>query len=607
MIISNLYIKNFRNFGQKGINIDFDDNLTAIIGKNGAGKTTIIEAINYILSNEYLSNKISERDFNCKANKISDTVEIIATFNKFFFLNVETYDDKYSKFTKLCIPCNKVKLTIKRRQKAEKILDDPFIINKTVIPVIGDIPAETYDDYDGKNYKVKVLKKNDDGLDLDEAKEIISNLLSSKTTNISLGEIEKSYQAKYNLKSGGERTAVFSEFYFTFNPNKIKGFPKSYYLNKDRDNEVSGTYSLIGKILTDLHWKYKRNQSKINKDIVNEYETLATNLRQIVDEKQAIISAINEQIKLVSKCEHSFRLDFIDIEQPYRQAFISKVKNNKMLLPQNLGSGYNILIAFALFKYVAKNEKIPIILLIDEPELHLHTDWQKNLYNLLSNQKILQIIYSTQSENLILLKEWKQIKLLKKCKVYPQKTTLTEAITTSNGETASRSQYLDDYSSKNLYISSILKENLELFFTKKVILIEGPGEKYSIPKLLSLHNFDINDYSVSLIPVWGKTKIKTYQMICKCFGVDFFTLFDGDDDDGTDSSSNKQENISIKNDSLNYFEFEGTNFEKLLGITSNNHKFAKLVEKIDSLTDLTGIDTKIIDALNAIETFIKTN
>ena len=43
MIVEKIYLNNFRNF--KDISLDFDEKINVLIGKNGIGKTNILEAI----------------------------------------------------------------------------------------------------------------------------------------------------------------------------------------------------------------------------------------------------------------------------------------------------------------------------------------------------------------------------------------------------------------------------------------------------------------------------------------------------------------------------------------------------------------------------------
>ncbi|HNU96580.1 MAG TPA: AAA family ATPase, partial [Candidatus Magasanikbacteria bacterium] len=572
MFIKSLTIKNFRCFGkgtdEKGTVINFNNGLTAFIGRNGSGKTAILEALNFLIGSDYLPTRIKEKDFNSDAKEIKDEIVIEGETEKPFFATLDVRSST-NQLETIIIPCNKIKLTIKRREKPEKVLDDPFVINKYVLPIVGEV---------------------EDGIFEEDEK-------ARKASRIS--QIKEGYTVFYKLKDGQERNAKVISYQLTYNPNRLTKYPKSYYLSKDRDDDVSGNYSLIAKILTDLHWKYKKKQTGGENTISSEYDTLAGSLRGIVDEKSVLINGINEKVKTICCDDKNFQIDFIDIDQPYKSAFVAKKEGEKLLLPDNLGSGFNILIAYALFAYVADQEKIPIVLIIDEPELHMHSDWQKKMYEVFTNQTDLQFVYSTQSENFISLKNWKQIRSISDFQVFPKEEILQEQITATDGQNGTRADYLDDYAAKNLHISTILRENLELFFAKRCVLVEGPSEKYGLPKLLKLSDCDVENFSVSIIPAWGKTKIKNYQMICKVFGIDYFTIYDNDkaeDDEPTN------ENTAIENNTGNGKKTKfSTSFEAKLGVTGDN-KFQKLVKKIDELSDTNSLDQEIKTCVSNLKT-----
>jgi len=575
MFIKSLTIKNFRCFGKgvdgKGTTINFNNDLTAFIGRNGSGKTAILEALNFLIGSDYLPTKISEKDFNSDAKEIKDEIVIEGETEKPFFATLDVRSST-NQLETIIIPCNKIKLTIKRREKPEKVLDDPFVINKYVLPIVDDIDKSIFEE--------------------DEK--------ARKASRIS--QIKEGYTVFYKLKDGQERNAKVISYQLTYNSNRLTKCPKSYYLSKDRDDDVSGNYSLIAKILTDLHWKYKKKQTGGEKTISSQYDTLAGSLRGIVDEKSVLINGINEKVKAICCDDKNFQIDFIDIDQPYKSAFVAKKEGEKLLLPDNLGSGFNILIAYALFAYVADQEKIPIVLIIDEPELHMHSDWQKKMYEVFTNQTDLQFIYSTQSENFISLKNWKQIRSISDFQVFPKEEILQEQITATDGQNGTRADYLDDYAARNLHISAILRENLELFFTKKCVLVEGPSEKYGLPKLLKLFGCDVENFSVSIIPAWGKTKIKNYQMICKVFGIDYFTIYDNDNAEDDEPTN---ENTAIENNVENGRKTKfSTSFEEKLGVAGDN-KFQKLVKKIDELSDTNSLDQEIQTCIRNLKTFIK--
>jgi predicted ATP-dependent endonuclease of OLD family len=573
MYIKSLTIKNFRCFGKDEEPINLNDGLTAFIGRNGSGKTAVLEALNFLIGQEYLPIRISEKDFHSGASNIKDEILIEGETKSSFFLTLDVRSNT-NQLETLIIPCNKIRLTIKRREKPEKVLDEPFIINKYVLPVTGDIDENIYEGRETARCAIQISK------------------------------IKEGYTVSYKLKSGDKRNAKIIDYQLTYNSNRLTKCPKSYYLTKDRGDDVLGGYSsLITKILSDLHWKYQRERSKTtDNSIEDEYNTLTGTLRSVVDEKGLLIRQINDKIKAISSDDKDFQIDFLDIEQPYKSAFVAKKEGKKLLLPKHLGAGFNILIAYALFAYAADQEKIPIVLIIDEPELHLHSDWQKKMYEAFSAQKSLQIVYCTQSENLISLNEWKQIRSIADFQVFPKQEVLHEKVKATDGEQGTRAEYLDDYALRKLHVSMILQENLELFFVRKVILVEGPSEKYGLPKLLKLAGCKIENESVAIISAWGKTKIKNYQMICKVFGIDCFTVFDNDK--ATDEEPDC-ENIAIENScpSGRYIKFS-TSFEALLGVNGDN-KFQKLFHVIDEITDISITNREIHQAVNTIKGFIE--
>lgn len=573
MYVDKIKIKNFRCFGPDGFTFNFSSPTTSIIGSNGSGKTAVLEALNFLFGRDYLPTRISEKDFHYSAGSISDRITFEATTTKPFFAGLEAKSDR-GIVEKLLLPCNQVRLEIKRRERAERLLDDPFIITKTIIPLTGVISQDFYDDF--TNPTERLVTK----------------------VEVSGG----SYTAYFDLKDHSERKCNLASYHLTFNPNKLRKYPVSFYFDKERDRELSGSYSLMGKILTDLTWKYKRDRSGGGSDEISQkYNEMANLLRTTVDDKGRLINYVNQKVNSITSNNDEFQIDFVDMEEPYKSAFLSKLVGSKLLLPQHLGSGYQVLLSYGLLCYVGSLEKNPVIFLVDEPELHLHADWQKKLFNDFLSQTDIQVVYATQSERFISLKDWRGIRLIKDQNVYPIDSELNEVISTTDGGSGTKADVLDDYAERNLHISTFLEENLQLFFTRKSILVEGPAEKYALPKLLKLKGCDISSFSVSIIPVWGKGKMKQYQTICSCFGIDYFTLFDKDQKSG-DSYDNDEENTAITNNTLSgkVKQFT-TSFEDLLGVNS----FAGVVSKVDSLANLSSINGEILDVLVKIKNFLQ--
>ena len=75
MKITKLIIKNFRSIDAEGIEIIFDTNLTALIGKNNVGKSNILAAIDIILGGYWpTENRFQIDDFHKKKYYLIDAI-----------------------------------------------------------------------------------------------------------------------------------------------------------------------------------------------------------------------------------------------------------------------------------------------------------------------------------------------------------------------------------------------------------------------------------------------------------------------------------------------------------------------------------------------------
>ena len=267
------------------------------------------------------------------------------------------------------------------------------------------------------------------------------------------------------------------------------------------------------------------------------YNNLAISLRNIVDEKEKLINGINEKIKDITSENKDFQIDFIDIEQPYKSAFIAKNENEKILLPDNLGSGYNVLVAFALFSYIAEKEKTPIVLIIDEPELHLHSDWQKKMYNVFSTQGNLQIVYSTHSSHFV-------------------KPNLVENVFKFENTTSEGIKILpkkeDQEKVRKIKDNFLNLEVCEIFFAQKVLCVEGKTDLNSFQKYLL--NIGVNFSDWIIVKMNSKDEAKKFWNFLKCFGLEFKIVLDLDALFG--KQKNREDIESETNTFKNFFETE---------------------------------------------------
>jgi predicted ATP-dependent endonuclease of OLD family len=342
-IIKSLKIENFR--GIQSLEMNFRD-LNMIIGNNGTNKTNILEALNFALSPVYLANRIKPTDFYRGINK---PINIELVFSNNFKAKLP---DGY---TSREIECNKIKLMIKKRERRSpgKVLSDLVTIEHIIWPSFPpkqEIPG---------NEKWAVKRKK---------------------------ESEFSF---------GRRSLSFD----VFESNEI---PRSFYFNKERDRQLyKGFNTSFSSVIEDLNWRYLKEFSN-SKDIsellgkITEVETEI--LKKTKIEKHDVIKKLNEEIEEFGLDKINF--SFIDKSTPFDQLFLSKEFEYINLPVKYLGSGIQMIYSLLFLDALASFSKERLIILIDEPELHLHPILQEKfadyLYKLSKNNNY-QVFFTTHS------------------------------------------------------------------------------------------------------------------------------------------------------------------------------------------------------------------
>ncbi|MBJ8924325.1 ATP-dependent endonuclease [Citrobacter sp. FDAARGOS_156] len=162
------------------------------------------------------------------------------------------------------------------------------------------------------------------------------------------------------------------------------------------------------------------------------------------------------------------------------------------------GLGYNSLLFMATELMLIRQEEDQYsLLLVEEPEAHLHPQLQLKFINYLRTENSkLQCILSTHSpvlsskaplESLILMQDGKAFPLRKEC-------------TALSG---------DDYIFLEKFLDST-KANM--FFARGILIVEGIAEMVLIPKIAELLGRPLEDYAVSLVNVNGLSR-KRYAKV----------------------------------------------------------------------------------------------
>ncbi|MBQ9266966.1 MAG: AAA family ATPase [Clostridia bacterium] len=186
------------------------------------------------------------------------------------------------------------------------------------------------------------------------------------------------------------------------------------YLDKNRLFQIkSGTYNetKFDRLMEDFNYQYYKNTDTI--EDLNVY--LNENVKKGKIENDFLADAIK---KFEEISDYKVQLDFINNYQPFDNARFVTREDNKQILLSGIGSGYEMIFSLLYSYYLSKQNGKKMIILIDEPELHLHPKIQEKFIDFLIDiSKDVQVIATTHSPIIIkqlLQNEFVKIIIVKK-------------------------------------------------------------------------------------------------------------------------------------------------------------------------------------------------
>lgn len=349
----------------------------------------------------------------------------------------------------------------------------------------------------------------------------------------------------------------------------------SYHHNTPNMTPIS--FSIIKRINT-LYYYAQRMPSKevdfkkangsgkvLNYLIKKSLQTTALNERDVInrDNIESIISNINNSIESINTITG-------DSIQAYLDPVMDKIISRLLMLGDengreisSLGEGiqysFNIILQIMEIIHNAKisskpeqfeerlicdegKKYFPLILLLDEPEIHQHPYRQRSLAKKIedlmcnANHEFLellqelfnidglmgQIFITTHSPN-ILLNDYKQF-----IRLYKDFQTNEFNVVSGNRI------HLDDKLYKHLLHNYLYLK--EAMFSKRIIFVEGDTENGAVPVFAKRKNYDLDENGVGVIKLDGADSVLYCMELYRCFGIKTYAIIDRDKKDKYDGA-----------------------------------------------------------------------
>lgn len=392
MKIKTIKIKNFRSYKDE-VEIEFGD-LTAFVGKNDIGKSTVLEALDIFFNDGKGVIKLDKDDVNKQAFADGDTETVISVCFEEFPTSIVIDSTNPTTLT------NEYLLTSSNQLEIIKKYSNG---GKEKVFVKANHPTSN-------NCKDLLQKKN---TDLQKIIRDNSITCSNQTINavmrtaiwqhfssdLELNEIEIDV-TKGDTKSIWDRLQTYLPLYSLFQSDRK---------NSDGDNEVQDPLKeAVKQILNDAALKAKFDE--IATEVKTKLQDVASRtLEKIQEMNPEIASSLNPVIPATDS------LKWNDVFKSVSIAGDENIPINKR------GSGVKRLILLNFFRAEAERRKLAenipsIIYAIEEPETSQHTDHQKKLIKAfldLSNTANTQVIITTHSAALVKELEFQHLRLVK--------------------------------------------------------------------------------------------------------------------------------------------------------------------------------------------------
>lgn len=532
MKIKNIQVKNFRLL--RDFNLDVEDNLTLIIGKNNTGKTSLLTLLTKLLNND--NPDFSFDDFNLKSlSKLEDIDE--ENLSEDFQYGIE------------------MKICIEYTDADNFSIVSPFMMNLS--------PDENFIllrfRY-GLDYQRALLAKKDYDA-IEEKKPFFIEFIESNYNNYFRNE-------RHILEYGKESNSRPLD-----NNRELNRLINLKSISAKRNVDNQSPYSSAGdkslsKMASTYYEKIENDETKVDKVVELKEKLRVADIGLTASFETTFVDIISK-VKKYS----GFTDDGIDIKILSTLEEKNILKDNTTVkyiqdgreLPEDYnGLGYMnlfelifqievILNDFKKFSDVKTEPSGINLLFIEEPEAHTHPQMQyifiKNIKKLLEDGKKLtadetidlQTIITTHSSHITSESDFSDIKYFYKDEV-------------NSGCKVKNLKALEDLYEADPKHYQFLKQYLtitraELFFAEKVILIEGDTERILMPTIMK--KMDLEEADVAAVPLLSQNisivEVGAYAQIFEKF-IDFLevkkTLIITDIDSGASAYSNEARRVT---------------------------------------------------------------
>lgn len=490
MYLQKIHVENFRLL--KNVDIVLDRSLSLIVGKNNTGKTSIFHLLQAIISEK---KNLPFNDYPLECRK-----QFYEILEKYWASEISSADISQH------IPETKLVFYIDYSDDGEDQflgelrnfiidLDDAQNVARIdAIYAFNSLQATTLFDVCHKRYnELQAAKRKDEP----NSKDAVSNVFDRHITS---SVVKEQFDNFFSLKLIAVNPANISDY--QEKPTNLLRKLFTYKMVEAERNLDESENRNERPLATVMNRVFSQDEEQITaalKPAIDELNQYVDDMSFVAQEK--INSLMDKIVEGMVKFGYPSAEDMslkANTDISLKQQILNSTdltytsKNADESLPStHNGLGYKNLIKISLIlheftKEVKANEATIPLLLIEEPEAHMHPQLQasfvsfldKFLQETLGEKALPQIILSTHSAHVANTVDFKQVRYMRRQK---------ECVICKDIQNFYEDAQSNDEKKENLnFLQKYLKLSYcDLYFCDKAILVEGAAERLLIPKIIS--------------------------------------------------------------------------------------------------------------------------